>query len=313
MSLVSTLCPKARNCRGFSLIELVVASSLVVSFFGAAALGYRAVSVNQKRLARFGEIDIGAGNALNFYDLASSNKDVYWAPNYGTAIRADAMRDLFYDDLQHASAVYCLPRSGTNDIRPTTIALTGTYRGTEIDTPNEFIDVLDDAYASADTTFSTYRGVPAAADRNATIYILQPSSSVDELWVWSIWEIDFVSVTSPETGTYASVRRYVNSTLTRVYDTFYPVGGGTATFGPAFAHFELKNRSVLVEGASIDRFKVAPSQPFYFVWWPDPSSPILQAGADAASYSTSDPRSAYAMHEDQTSYHFVVPMFPSLQ
>ena len=293
--------------------ELVVASGLVVSFFGAAALVYRSTSVNQKRLAKFGEVDIGAANALNFYGLSDSEKDVYWAPNYGTSIRADSMRDLFYDDIQHASAVYCLPRSGANSIRPTTIDLTGTHRGTDIDTPSEFIDVLDDAYSAADTTFSTYRGVPASTDRNATIFLLQPSSSESQLWVWSIWELDFVTTTAPEAGTYVSVRRYVNSTLTRVYDVFYPAGANTATFGPAFVHFELKNRLVLNEGAAIDRFKVADSQPFYFMWWPDPSSPLLEAGANASTYGSSDPRSAYAMHEGQTSYVFVVPMFPSLQ
>ncbi|MCB1096752.1 MAG: hypothetical protein KDN22_14330 [Verrucomicrobiae bacterium] len=310
---MSSFKKKLKNNYGFSLIELVVTSSLVVSFFGAAALAYRAVSVNQKRLAKFGGVDIGSGNALNFYGLSDSEKDVYWAPNYGTSTRADSMRDLFYDDIQHASAVYCLPRAGANSIRPTTIDLTGSYRGTDIDTPSEFIEVLDDAYSAADTTFSAYRGVPDSADRNATIFLLQPSSSESQLWVWSIWEIDFVTVTSPEPGTYASVRRYVNSTLTRVYDVFYPAGANTATFGVPFVHFELKNRSVLNEGASIDRFKVAESQPFYFVWWPDPSTPILEAGANASTYGSSDPRSAYAMHEGQTSYFFVVPMFPSLQ
>ncbi|MEZ5328365.1 MAG: hypothetical protein R3F19_25260 [Verrucomicrobiales bacterium] len=310
---MSSFKKKLKNNYGFSLIELVVTSSLVVSFFGAAALAYRAVSVNQKRLAKFGGVDIGSGNALNFYGLSDSEKDVYWAPNYGTSTRADSMRDLFYDDIQHASAVYCLPRAGANSIRPTTIDLTGSYRGTDIDTPSEFIEVLDDAYSAADTTFSAYRGVPDSADRNATIFLLQPSSSESQLWVWSIWEIDFVTVTSPEAGTYASVRRYVNSTLTRVYDVFYPAGANTATFGVPFVHFELKNRSVLNEGASIDRFKVAESQPFYFVWWPDPSTPILEAGANASTYGSSDPRSAYAMHEGQTSYFFVVPMFPSLQ
>lgn len=311
--MTSTTYSRIRNCKGFSLIELVVASSLVVSFFGAAALVYRSISVNQKRLAKYGEVDIGAGNALNFYGLATSNKDVYWAPNYGTGIRADSMRDLFYEDIQHASAVYCLPRSGVNSIRPTKITLTGTHRGTDIDTPNEFIEVLDDDFSSADTTFSTYRGVPSSTDRNATIFLLQPSSSESELWIWSIWEIDFVTVTSPESGTYASVRRYVNSTLTRVYDTFYAAGSNTAAFGPPFVNFELKNRDVVNEGVAIDKFKIAESQPFYFVWWPDPSVPLLEAGANAATYSASDPRSAYSMHEGQTSYFFVVPMFPSLQ
>ena len=293
------------------MVELTVTSGLVVSFFGAAALAYRSISVNQKRLAKFGAVNIGLNNATNFYGLTTATKDVYWAPNYGTSARADSMRDLFYEDLQHASAVYCLPRSVVNSIRPTTIALSGNIRGTDIDTPDEFLDVLDVAYSSADTTFSTYRGSPTQT--NATIFLLQPSSSETELWVWSIWEIDFVAVTSPESGTYASIRRYVNSTLTRVYDVFYPTGNNTAGFGVPFVHFELKNRNALVEGSSIDRFKVAETQPFYFVWWPDPSVPILEAGTNAATYGSSDPRAAYAAHEGQTSYFFVVPMFPSLQ
>lgn len=297
--------------RGFSLIELVVTSGLVVSFFGAAALAYRAISGNQKRLAKFGAVQIGENSSLNFYGLSSGSKDVYWAPNYGTSTRADSMRDLFYDDLQHASAVYCLPRSVVNSIRPSTIAIADGLRGTDIDTPDKFIEVLDDAYDGADTTFSRYRGVPASSDRNATIFLLQPSSSTSELWVWSIWEIDLVAVASPESGTYASVRRYVNSTLTRFYDVFYPAGNNTAEFGPPFVHFELRNRNALNEGAAIDRFKRAESQPFYFVWWPDPSSPILESGAAKATYGSGDPRSAYAIHEGQTSYVFAVPMFPS--
>ena len=285
-----------------------------MSFFGAAALVYRTVSVNQKRLAKFGSVNIGVNNALNFYDLTNSNKDAYWAPNYGMSTRADSMRDLFLDDIQHGSAVYCLPRDVVNSIRPTTIDLGATsYRGTDIDSPNKFLEVLDTAHDNADVIFSSYRGVPASGDRNASIFILQPSSSEDELWVWSIWEIDFVSVTSPETGTYVSIRRYVNSTLTRVYDIFYPAGNNTAEFGPPMALFELKNRTALNEGSSIDRFKIAPEHPFYFVWWPDPSVPILESGAQAASYVTTDPRAAYAIHEGQTSYFFVVPMFPCLQ
>jgi hypothetical protein len=306
--------PRRKESRsGFSLIELTVASGLVVSFFAAVAVCYHAVAVNQKRLATFGAVNIGPDEALNFYGLASSTKDVYWAPNYGTASKADQMRDLFYADLQHASAVYCLPREDVNGTRPTTIALPAGTDARDLDTPNEFRDILGAAYAAADGLFKNYRGTALAADDCATIFILQPSESLTELWVWSIWEIDFVDVTSPDTGKFASVRRYVNGSLTRFYDVFFPTQANAQSFGPVMACFELKTRSALNEGTAIDMFKAAPEQPFYFVWWPDPASPTLTPGALAATYVASDPRSEYAAHEGQTSYFFVVPMFPAMQ
>ena len=308
---------RALRCRssrkGFSLIELTVASGLVVSFFAAAAVCYRAVEVNQKRLATFGAVNIGTNEALNFYSLASSSKDVYWAPNYGTASRADQMRDLFYEDLQHSSAVYCLPRSLVNSTRPSAITVAAGTSAIDLDTPDKFRAILATAYPASGAVFQSYRGVPASTDQSATIFVLQPSESITELWVWSIWELDFTPVTSPQVGTFASVRRYVNGSLTRFYDVFYPKQGNTQSFGPVMAFFELKTRAALNEGSSIDRFKKAPNQPFYFVWWPDPSVPILESGAEASSYVSSDPRSAYTMHEGQTSYFFVVPMFPAMQ
>jgi type II secretory pathway pseudopilin PulG len=44
MPAMSLLQKQLRRNSGFSLIELVVTSGLVVSFFGAAALVYRSIS-----------------------------------------------------------------------------------------------------------------------------------------------------------------------------------------------------------------------------------------------------------------------------
>ena len=303
----------SRALHGFSLVELVVASSLTVAFFGAVALTYRSVSVHQKRLAKFGSVLIGTNEALNFYDIAGDSKDVYWAPNYGTGIRADRMKEQFLEDLQHSSAVYCLPRVLVNSTRPSVIPISTSEIGADLDTPESFRQLLAVEFPASASVFKAYRGVPTATEKNASIFVLHPSGAEDELWVWAVYEIDFVDVTNPEAGTFASVRRYVNGTLTHFYDILYPLGDNTPQFGPPMALFERRARLIYSEGSTIDRFKKAADSPFYFLWWPDPAMPILEAGPQAATYLVSDPRAAYALHEGQTGYFFVVPMFPSMQ
>jgi hypothetical protein len=47
------------------------------------------------------------------------------------------------------------------------------------------------------------------------------------------------------------------------------------------------------------------------MWWPDPAMQRL-AGTAATAYASTSPQAAYAKHEGQTSYTFVIPQFPAL-
>jgi hypothetical protein len=156
---------------------------------------------------------------------------------------------------------------------------------------------------------------------NASIFILKPSavpqsaSSGTEvlptLSVLAVYDIDLTPTTSPA-GTYVSVKRYQsNAEPTHYYDVFYAASSGTVPFKPLVVCFERSVRRALVEGNSIDRLKQAAERPFYFIWWPDPAAPELEAYAEP-EYSDNDPRASYAAMGGRTAFFFAVPMFPSL-
>ena len=262
-------------------------------------------------------LSLGSATLMNLYGLNATRINTWFSPNYGRAIRADQLRDVLYDDIEVASAVYCLPRAGLSGSRPTSIPLSPTLRGIDIDTPAAFLTVLAAADASAASTFSTYQGAPPANARNASIFIIQPTdnSTPNELAVRCLWEIDIIPVSSSSaSGTYATVRRYVGVQLTYYYDVFYR--DDASTFGPPIVSFERAARSA--SGPS--GFKQAALHPFYFVWWPDPASPKIRPNgaatpldAGGAAIAANDFRAAYAGHYGQTPYFFVVPMFPCVR
>ena len=80
------------------------------------------------------------------------------------------------------------------------------------------------------------------------MFLLGPSSDIDEIRVNAIYEMDFVTP-SNRLGTYASVRRYVNDTLTHYYDIFYAPGDGDA-FHPPYVTFEHQSRQLAGEGVA---------------------------------------------------------------
>ena len=343
LSSISSVTSRSSE-RGFSLIELVAVAGLAAGIFSTAALAFRTITMHQKRSTAYQEISLGPAITKAFFDNPTGKLDVYTAPNYGITARTELMRGLFWDDVAHASAVYCLPRPritvdigssttdkvrGVNYIHPKNIDVTpasgeAPFVGTTIDHPNAFRALLQ-AKAPVDSATNPfpftneYRGVPVITDLNGSIFILQMSESENTLSVRAIYDIDLLDVAEPVGSTYACVKRYDGTTLTNFYDVLYPGPGsdqGAAMFGPVFACFERSVRKAYPEDAAIatqaDAFKRATDRPFYFAWWPDPATPRLGGMPTTSAYATSDARRYYSKHENQTSWMFTFPMFPPL-
>lgn len=326
MKLLPCPASRARRRRGFSLVELAYVSAMSVSIFGAAVLAFRAISVQQTKSTNYGRVTIGSANLQNFYGLRSTTTfNTWFAPNYGRSIRAEEMRELFHLDVESASAVFGLPRAGRSSVRPTAVALPASTPGLQVDTPAAFLSVLAASESGAATTFSSYRGLPPTNTGNGTFFIVQPSLNTEpnQLTVRCLWEIDFVPVvgsTTTPAGTYATVRRYVGTTLTHYYDTFYK--DDASGFGPVMVHFERAARASTGPSATAvgEAFKRAAGQSFYFMWWPDPSAPNLRPSGgttptdlNGSAVTGTDFRTGYSSHFGQTSLFFVVPMFPCAQ
>lgn len=310
---------------GFSLIELAYVSAMSIAVLGAAVLSFRTISIQQTRSTNYGRVTLGTANLRNFYGMNTSTFNTWFAPNYGRCIRAEEMRELFHSDVDASSTVFGLPRAGRSSIRPTVIALPGSTPGIQVDTPAAFLTVLNAFEPTASATFASYRGLPPSTAGNGSFFLIQPSlnSEPNQLTVRCIWEIDFVPVVGSTTtpgGTYATVRRYVGTTLTHYYDTFYK--DDASGFGPVMVHFERAARASAGPSATAvgEAFKRADTHSFYFMWWPDPGSPNLRpSGGTTPVAMNGDPmtgtdfRSGYASHFGQTSLFFVVPMFPCAQ
>jgi len=282
--------------------------------FTVGALSFQTITAQQRRHVTYGSIEIGGAASANYYGNPETVTvvDAYFAPNYGRGTTADLMRDTFYDDLDSATAVYCLGRNGLNTLRPSKVPFQADKDGKSIDTPEAFRVLLEDAYPLLAGVHVPYTGASFA--KNLSVYVLQQSPKTTDMIVRAIYEVDVQSVTNP-VGTYATVRRYSFSRLTDVYDVFYPYELGSTAFNPLVVNFERKVRVVgsLDDGA--DAFRVAKQEPFYFMWWPDPAVASLDGDsydAEPISYSSDDPRAAYFQMGGRTSYMFTFPMFPAL-
>ena len=313
--------------RGFSLLELVVVAGICAVFFTTGAIAYRSIAQNQRRVGTFQEVNLSSAVAANFFPGSSGTVvDSYTAPNFGRAQIADGMRELFLEDVEKSVAVFCLPRADNiNSIRQRTLALAGRLPQ-QMDTPAEFFTYLRAVPSTATPAlvFTSYRGAPPDAVTartttrfvtNGSIMLLQPSGANTELWLRAVYEIDYIAFNDNTGATqvpcvYATVRRYVNGTLTNYYDVVYR-DAQLSQIGVPFVHFENAARSQVTETSSIERFKLARNQPFYLIWWPDPAVSRPVGTADAATYASTAPQAAYAKHEGQTSYFFAVPQFPA--
>ncbi len=295
---------------------MLVAISLSAVFLGAASLVYASISANSKRLTTLIEVNIGSTTKNNFYDQSGSTVRVYTAPNYGKAAFAQEFRDLMLNDADRSSAIFCLPRSINNSIRPEFLRYLPGDSGATLprplmDSPEAFRAFLADVEPTSTAIYdSPIRNVPATNRPNATIYMLAPETDNGYIRVRSVYEIDLISAGSAG-GTYASVRRYRNGTLTHYYDVHYAAGSGDA-FQPLFVAFEQQSRLAVAEGTAIDRFKIAGGSPFYFVWLPDPSINPFELDTWTKVDPASSPREAYEHMAGKTSFMVALPMFPNL-
>lgn len=330
--------------KAFSLIELLLVAALGAVVFSAGALAFRVVAGNQRTPGSWQTVFPPQAVVQNFFGAADPHPkyeapyiDSYVSPNYGRCSLADTLRTRFLEDVEKSVAVFVLPRVGNiNTIRPARFELRGLL-AQSLDTPEAFRNFLvNNPDTAADAgVFIPYRGAPSATASyttivgttsttvtgpvsNASVFMLQASGSNTQLWVRAVYEIDYVNLPKSTSDVLApdvncvlgSVRRYVSGTLTHYYDVVFREAT-TAQIGPACVHFERSNRAAFSEAAGIQKFKLAGNQPFYLIWWPDPGASTL-ASTTSGSYSATTPQSAYALHEGQTSYLFVVPQFPAL-
>lgn len=293
---------------GFTLVELLLALGLGAAVLVVGVMTFQNLTAGASSTGTYLRVTLDTAVVQNFYGLNQAAIDVWVAPNYGRKAHADLLRDQFWRDIERANAVFCLGRAAgvLNASHPETIALPANFQGQSLDLPEAFRQMLAVSLPASASTFTAYRG--ASPQPNASIFVLEPSDSASELAVRAVYDIDQVSTSSPA-GTYVSVRRYQGSVLTDFYDVFYPAGAGEA-FEPLVVAFERAARLAKAEGTEIDRLKVAGGHPFYFIWWPDPAMPQLEA--PAGSFASTDPRASYPGMGGRTSLFFTVPMFPAL-
>ncbi len=307
-----------RSC-GWTFVEMLAAISMSAIFMGTGALVLQSISHNSKRLTNLITLDIGASNKQNFYDQSGSTVQAYTAPNYGRLAFAQEIREQMLEDSNRSSAVFCLPRSNPNSIRPEFIPFpSGTVGSSlqkpQIDTPEAFRQYLVAAFpAEAGVFDSPIRNVPDPAKLSTSVFMLAPQTNPDFIRLYSVYDIDYVTPKEGG-GIYVSVKRFKNGVLSHYYDIFFQ---GTVTSenvpSPQFVVFESRNRLSLPEGPAVDRFKIAPNSPFYLVWLPDPSiNPLDVPASIAPPPPTSSPRSAYSKQSQTTSFLLALPMFPSL-
>jgi hypothetical protein len=295
---------------------MAVAAGIAATVMTTAALVMGGIGLQSRRLTTYGSIELGNQLVSNYYpNLSGTKVDAYTAPNYGRAASADMLRAQFWNDINNASAVYCLGRTNPNTIRSGYIPFDNSLDGRDLDTPEAFRLHLANVLTQSSLIFQSWRGV--SAYDNGSIFIIQPSIVSNFLAVRAVYDIDVKATTSPP-GTYVSVKRFSQNKLTDYYDVFYAAHSSAAPFKPMFALHERRARLRHSEGTAIDNYKVAADMPFYFVWWPDPASPVLskQTNTGDASLGTIgagdlNPLPGYGDMAGRTSYFFTVPMFPS--
>lgn len=319
---------------GYTAVELLIVLALSAILLGGVVVSYGTLSRGHSNIGTYVEVPLGGDRLMNFYGIAGSTRNTPTAPHYGTMAQAQALQELFYSDVISATAVFCLPRDSYNTWRPATIPYDPAIHG-ELDTPQRFRAHCIAAAGIAATLYRDYRNPlndGSTVPQNATVFILGFSKTVNQLKVNAIYDIDvirFTGSTQPQ-GYHASVKRYAEDpggtdfplTYSSGYEVFFPPSvpnpnpnspnqWSTDGFTPLFITFERSARRAIVETpTTINRFKAAAEQPFYFLWWPDPGARHL--GPVANTLSASDPRQAYNHMAGRTSLMFTVPMFPAM-
>jgi hypothetical protein len=295
--------------RAFSLIEVLASIGLSAVFFTTAALVYQNITANAKSLDSLETLELGEATLANLFGIDSDTINVYSAPNHGRAAFASHLAETFRDDVAAASAVYLLGRDGLNELRPSVIPYPAG--SPLLDGPEAFLAHLADQFGADDTaSFVDYRGSSSAED--LTVYLIQPNGDPEELSVLAIYEMDFIPVSG--LGTYVAVRRFVEGLLTAYYDVLYPESAGMA-FSPVAAHFSRRARAGHETDPDVAKYAVAEEQPFYLMWWPDPSSRTLERVAGAVEPSVEEGSAVWDYFHlgGRTRFFFAVPAFPSQQ
>lgn len=300
---------------------MLVATAIAAVVTGTAALCFAGLTRSTRHYTSVATVTIGSTAANTFYGLSGSTVTSYMAPNFGCVARAEALREILVSDTVQSVAVYCLyrPAGNFNSVHPT--SMPAPAFGTAMDTPEGFRAFLNANVPGASSIFTaSYRNTYASP--NYSIFCLGYSTSATIIPVIAVYDVDFIPATDPNggatIGTYASVKRYLNSNITSYYDVIYPTGDATDQFQPPVVAFERSSRLIITEGATgIDRFKIAANLPFYFIFWPDPSRDSLKlqypntASSLNAGFANTDPRQAYNHMAGRTAFMFTIPMFPA--
>jgi len=295
----------------YTFVELLVALAIAAGVITVAILAYSASSYSKSKFLAYTDVTLPAGTLANMYGSTGSVVTAHAAPNFGRSAMAEMLKAKLYEDLADASAVFCLSRSVSSDVRPAFIPVTHDYDFTQISTPETFRQLLESEIGTSAGVFTDYRGT--APGPNSSLFILSRSPASDKIRVKAIYECDIVTAVSPA-GSYASVRRYQNAgsgaVCTHFYDIFYPKSSSEGAFSPVAAFFERKARLAIDED-NFDLFKRAENQPFYFWWWPDPAAASLENDLTAAS-SPAETRDMYRTMNGRTAYFLVIPAYPAL-
>jgi prepilin-type N-terminal cleavage/methylation domain-containing protein len=299
--------PSKKRNSGFTLLELLIAAVIGAALITAAAVGFGVIS---NLSAETGSVNVVLPNGAisDLYGADASFITVGATPNYFQGSQARLLKDRLVKDAAAATAVFCLGRSvrGAPDLRPSKLTVAQGIDFREVTSPEAFRETFEDQLSS----FPSGQNEALATTPNASIFVLGTLDNVlqstNNLGVLAIYEVDFVPVSQPKSGTFASVRRFSgtnNSVPTDYYHAFYPgeVNGANG-FRPLAAYF---SRAATGSGS----FALATNQPFSFVWWPDPLVNKLEG---AAVPSGSGVPASYANMQGRTGLFFVLPAFPPL-
>jgi len=298
----------------FTLVELLIAAAIGAVVIGAAVVGFSVVSQSSVRQGAV-NVTLPAGVVANLYGTDSTFVTVGANPNYFQAAQARRMKDRLLSDVSTAAAVFCLgrnaPGSASSRIHQLTLSDRTDFRTNS--TPQAFRNFLVRTEAGLASIFSEQQAGALSNTTNATIYVIGYLATTDEynntLTMLATYEVDFVPTVNPAGGTLASVRRYAgtNSAVpTDYYHLFYPgESNGSDGFRPLSVFFGRK-----AAGTAGDPFARAVNQPFTFLWWPDPLSSKLGAGAVPSASEAA--RNHYTNMAGRTSLFFVLPAFPAL-
>ncbi len=291
----------------FTLIEILVTAVIGAALITAAVVGFGVIS-NLSSESGSVNVTLPASTIADLYGAESPFITVGANPNYFQGAQARLLKDRLLKDVAAGTAVFCLGRNvlGAPALRPGSFAVPQLTDFREVTSPSLFRSVFSSSLAS----FPTNQAGALGWATNASIFVLGTLDDVQEatnnLSIVAVYEVDFIPVTNPVSGTFASVRRFsrTNSTVpTDYYHTFYPgEANGANGFRPLGAFFP---RSAAGGGA----FAIATNHPFSFVWWPDPLVSKLEAGAVPTATGVPD---SYANMSGRTGLFFALPAFPPL-